>query len=406
MQWLALAVLCCLTVSIRCFRNSFAPSVFTGLFWIVYLIPSLWLVERLEFEGIWALVLLICCIQVGAFVGEHVTAESQPYQPSFNFSKRIFWFTTLSLAAIAYLIRLTVSENGLDYSLLGLLEVGGIWTVNRYARIYEPWPYRMLIIWFHPACLFAGIAFASAIPKKKKLLALFALFPPLLCTVFTGARAAFLIGLACFLSGYWAVLNLRGATKLINFRRVLAVFVIACFLISMFFGVDYIRGSRSESNHLDIDTGHIYDYMFGSPAAFSKWFVNGDRSITGGAMTFPSVFEAVGARSRSLGLYDKEVVVISGYFTNVYTLFRGLAQDFTLGGAIIICLLFGFWSGTVYRKRSLWLSIFYATMLYSPIVCLFIYNGTILAWACLGYCIYRARTRPAFRLRLEQATNS
>jgi oligosaccharide repeat unit polymerase len=266
----------------------------------------------------------------------------------------------------------------------------------------------LLIIWFHPACLFGGIICAS---QKKKLLPLLCLLPPLLCTIFTGARAAFLIGLACWLGGYWAVLNLRGITRIVSLRRVLLIGVIAASLFGMFFFVDYVRGSLSSSSNTGIaamiDRKHLYDYMFGSPAAFSKWFASGDDSITGGAMTFPSVFEAVGAKQRYLGLYDKEVVVISGYFTNLYTVFRGLVQDFTFPGAICVCLLFGYWSGTAYRKRSIWLSLFYAVMLYSPIVCLFVYNGTILAWAALAFCVYNIRLRTAipFIATPEQSPN-
>lgn len=405
MQWLALAVLCGLTISIRCFRNSFAPSVFTGIFWALYLLPSLALVDRLEPAGIWALVTLIVSIQAGAFVAEHVTPVAKVGAENFKLNRHILFFTVFALLAIVYLVQLTVRENSLDYSFLGLAQVGAIWTLNRYSRIYEPWIYRLLIIWFHPACLFAGIIFAS---QKKKLLPLLALLPPLLCTFITGARSAFLIGLTCWLGGYLAVLNLRGASRIITARRVLWTGTLAASLFSTFFFVDYIRGSHSQNADVAglIDKKHLYDYVFGSPAAFSKWFESDDHAVTGGAMTFPTVFEAVGARPRYLGLYDKEVVVISGYFTNVYTLFRGLIQDFTLSGAIIICLLFGFWSGSAYRRRSIWLSIFYATLLYSPIVCLFIYNGTILAWALLGYCIYRARPRAALRLRFEQAHNS
>lgn len=394
MHWLAFAALCGITISFRCFRSSFAPSVFTGFFWTVYLGPSLFLMEKLEPAGIGALVILIICIQVGAFAAEQVTPKRETYTVTFKLNRLVILFTVSALLAIAYLVKHTVTENGLDYSFLGLMQVGGIWTLNRYARIYEPWVYRLLIIWFHPACLFGGIVFAS---QKKKLLPLLSLVPPLLCTVFTGARAAFLLALVCWLGGYWAVLNMRGETRFISPRRVLWIGLVATSLFGMFFFVDYVRSTPSDNAGLaaEIDRKHLYDYAFGSPAAFSKWFVGDDHAITGGAMTFPSVFEAIGAKPRDLGLYDKEVVVISGYYTNVYTAFRGLIQDFTYGGAFIVCLLFGYWSGTAYRNRTIWLSIFYAAMLYSPIVCLFIYNGTILAWVCLAFCVYNIRLRTA-----------
>jgi hypothetical protein len=66
-------------------------------------------------------------------------------------------------------------------------------------------------------------------------------------------------------------------------------------------------------------------------------------------------------------------------------------------------------SGHAYSNRSLrlwpalWLSAFYAFALFSPLVCLFTYNGPILAWV-VAWFVLRQRSQAVLPGRI-QVTN-
>ena len=79
--------------------------------------------------------------------------------------------------------------------------------------------------------------------------------------------------------------------------------------------------------------------------------------------------------------------------SNVYTGFRGLIEHFTEFGAFLIAVCAGGFAGWVYELRSnkprfvlLWLSAFYAAIIFSPLLSFFSFNGAALAWVVYGWC--------------------
>jgi hypothetical protein len=81
------------------------------------------------------------------------------------------------------------------------------------------------------------------------------------------------------------------------------------------------------------------------------------------------------------------VTLPGGEETNIYTALRGLIQDFTLGGAVVLTFLVSFVSGILLASpsRRTWTSIlfgawYYAFILGSPLTSVFTYNGLVLAW--------------------------
>lgn len=387
LKFLPFTALLLLACSFRFMRPWTAPSSVTSVFWCAYLFGSMVSIRHFGELGTMMLVLMISLLTFGAFIGEH--RKYGPPRKPLNPLRSAFWLTVIALAGIGYFIYYSVNLYGLDYSPWSLISIGGIWTMNRYAGIYEPWPYRVLIVWFHPACLFGGIIFAQAIKRKHKFLSFLTLLPALLCTVLTGARAAFIIGLVCWLSGYLATMQQLGIRP--KAKKLIWSAVIAALLLGAFVLVDAIRGTQTgeKTFSAEIDTDHIADYIFGSPPAFAQWYER-DRSseATLGRFTLPTIYEAFGGKGKHLGVYEKEVIVIPGYFTNVYTAFRGLIQDFSVPGALLLCLLIGYAGGSAYASRSPYVSAYYAFILFSPLVSVFFVNGTILAWAMLwGYQI-------------------
>ena len=120
-----------------------------------------------------------------------------------------------------------------------------------------------------------------------------------------------------------------------------------------------------------------------------------------GAYTFAGAFDLLGIKPRQIGVYEELQTLAGGEDTNIYTLFRGLIQDFTLPGASLFGVLLGIVAGGAARSGStshgrnlLVLAGYYAFILFSPIISLFTYNGLILAWVVAALVLgFRTRQR-------------
>jgi oligosaccharide repeat unit polymerase len=143
-------------------------------------------------------------------------------------------------------------------------------------------------------------------------------------------------------------------------------------------------------------------YFLGSVPAFANWVhTSGEQEVTMGAYTFAGVFDLLGIKQRQLGVYEEFQTLAGGEDTNIYTLFRGLIQDFTLPGASLFGVLLGFVAGKAARSDSanhlpnvLVLAGYYAFIIFSPLSSLFTYNGLILAWGMAALVLgFRRRQR-------------
>jgi hypothetical protein len=131
--------------------------------------------------------------------------------------------------------------------------------------------------------------------------------PVLVYTFLTGARSAFLVGLACWLGGMWSVrvAITERVTRLFNKKTWLSLAAMAAGLFFLFVAVDTFRGPvDTEELHFETDNGRVRNYMFGSPAAFADWFQHADdSSLTWGGLTFEGLYNLLGIRERTLGSY-------------------------------------------------------------------------------------------------------
>ena len=89
-----------------------------------------------------------------------------------------------------------------------------------------------------------------------------------------------------------------------------------------------------------LKSGRTRASMFGHISEFSQWFQESwdeDMKPAFGAYTIAGLFNLSGLHTRYPGLYiEKSYEVEPGASTNIYTIFRGLIQDFTLPGSIVI----------------------------------------------------------------------
>lgn len=426
--WLPVALLVAVTIvsRLRC-CSWFAPAAFTGLVWIFFITASLLASDyAVPSRGVWMLVILVVAIQSGALLAhelrssdEQASLSSRPdVNPLVERCQTYSLICTLvALGGCCYFLLMSLEEFNLPFTPIGILEVGARWTLLRYDDAVEPWSVRLLVTWFHPAALLGGILFFCGRRRIQRWLAAFTLLPAVLYGMLTGARAAILIGMTCWISGYMSALVVYTSERLAMFTRArlvaLAALVICVF--GMFVGIDIVRDTGwIHDVMVDVRGQKLSNYMFGSPAAFATWY--GNSEISGpfwGARTFAGEFDLLHIKARTLGTYSEKSNVVGTEDTNVYTIFRSFIEDFGLFGAVLAVACIGGASGWIYCVRQLRplgsilvLSIFYALVLFSPLYSLFSFNGPTLAWlvaAVLFSAAKRASSQTSPFLNLRHA---
>lgn len=401
--WLAYAALVVVTggARLRC-GSWFAPAAFVGLVWTFFVGASLLAVDYpVPGRGLWMLVLLIVSIQLGALIAHELSAPSKPplradstdtLDRLINPCRRFgLLFTGIAMAGCIYFLVTSLDEFGLPFTPIGVLEVGARWTLLRYDDALEPWSVRLLVTWFHPAALLGGILFACSHRRTDRAFAGITLVPSFVYGILTGARAAILLGLTCWIGAYLSSLIVRDRNTLTMFtgkRLVILVLTSAC-MLGMFAWIDAVRNSSwIHAVMVDVREQKLKNYMFGSPAAFADWYAHADISgAEWGARTFAGEFDLLHLKKRISGRYLETSNLVGTEATNVYTFFRGLIEDCTEIGAILVAACGGGLAGWLYSLKSknvlgplLGLSAFYAALIYSPIVSLFSFNGAALAW--------------------------
>ena len=420
--WLAYAMLVLVTVVARLRCGSwFAPAAFVGLVWSFFTGASLLVVDyAVPGRGLWMLVLLVVAIQFGALIAREL-------QPPSRSSLRPGWdnvfdvlivpcrrysllCTAVAFAGCIYFLFTSLDDFGLPFTTLGVLEVGARWRTLRYDDALEPWSVRVLITWLHPAALLGGILFACSRKRLDRASAIVSLLPAVAYGVLTGARGPILLGLTCWIGGYVATLCIQTRRRMAMFsaRRLALLVLAAAAMVGMFVFIDAAKNvSWNQDFELDANEQRLDDYLFGSPAAFAGWYAHADiEDVEWGGRTFAGEFDMLGFRRRAVGAYSENSNVVGTELTNVYTLFRGLIEDFTEIGAVLVAVSIGGFAGWMYRLRFknalgavFWLSAFYSAFLFSPLVSLFSFNGATLAWVVAWFVLASAKPRsPVFRL--------
>lgn len=415
--WLAYAILLIVTgVSrLRC-GSWFAPAAFVGLVWSFFTGASLLVVDYpIPGRGLWMLVVLIVAVQLGALIAHELHPQKRILiEPNSGTTfdslvdpcrRYALLCTAVALAGCVYFLFTSLHEFGLPFTPLGVLEVGAKWALLRYDEAFEPWPVRLLVMWLHPAGLLGGVLFACSRRRFDGAIAVATLLPAVAYGILTAARAAILLGLTCWIGAFIATLCIRNHGKLALFtakRFVLLLLAAAC-MLGMFASINAVRDSSWQQTLVfQAEESQLSDYMFGSPAAFANWYAHSDASgVEWGARTFANAFDLLHLKTRIIGRYTETSNLLGTERTNIYTLFRGLIEDFSAFGAAVIAACMGGGAGCVYVKSAgkpraaiFWLSAFYAALLYSPIVSLFSFNGALLAWVVGWFVLVRKQPRP------------
>lgn len=353
-DFLAFLVACILAFGVRAVAGSWAhPSSLFALVWALLLgIPGL-LITDFDSTGLasWVIVGCVLSASVGAVITVHPTETRLLQFKAAGWVRYFVIFGGLSALMSAILVQ---RSNGIVLlSFDDLIESARQVTVLRYeGELYSPPVATVLLAVAYGAALVAPFASAKARGVGGLLLLVLPAAGTGLYAVLTTARAPFLIAAALSLSAWIAQKHLvsGGRSKLI-LRSGVPMLLGALAVFSVFVIVAANRrGGFSEVGSDDLMRS-ISVYVAGSLPALGKWLPDAPLFPTSlGVETFAGVWQFV-LMDLSLGSARDDVTAIgSGLSTNVYTVFRTLAEDFSVAGMFVFIAVASGVAASAYRR--------------------------------------------------------
>jgi oligosaccharide repeat unit polymerase len=309
-------------------------------------------------------------------------------QPPIAWARAISWISLF--AGIAAVVSIAQSKGFSPRSLLAvdvLLDASRTFSIARYQDDYRmPLIARagQMIVMF--GALVCGYQFAADRGSMRRFEFFLPLIPLLMIAVVLTTRASVIFGLILWVSAYLAAsfgLSGRLDWRPLSPRGFVAASVIAVLVGVMFVALQFLRGGITDIGRLPEVLAHLKKWPLGGLAGFSAWFDSfSEEGPTHGYYTFTGIFDLLGIRARDTGLYLDYVDLGDGSFGNIFTIYRGLIQDFTWVGAAVLILGFGMVSSTAVslalRGRAAGvglLVVLYPLVLFSHVVSFYSFFG-------------------------------
>ena len=387
----------------------FHPGAFFPLFWFFFSVVPLIFAPGFNVPsyGLWVVAAFSGCLAIGSLLlpTDNSVAE-QGETTSIKDHQTLLNMAVATMAILAFVgvlleLRFALAKFQLNFSVFSLLLVPNEISAERYMEILAfPLYIKILNYLLFPTALFAGIGFSIAKKKWEYILYITPLIIAVIFGIIETSRFTIITTIVLWYSG---VLGGRAALgknlqKFLDKKSRLFFIVSGILFIVLFILLDWLRQAQGELL-ADIVFERLQAYLFGYLAAFSNWLMDGyDGNLQLGLQTFAGPLSLGDLTVRLFGSYEP-VIITGDLSTNIFTALRGLIQDYSVTGAGIILVFIGY-AGTatfqnVLRGKILWLvplTLFYAFVLYSPLISLFHYNSLIMSWVML--CVFFLLARP------------
>lgn len=384
----------------RTMKTWFAPASFFFLYWSVFTIIPMICAPRytVYWRGLSFIFGTSIIMFVGSLTADKILSLRIKSQISLDKENVKCSFPYLPQLILICTVVGFISFGYMCYDLLQSIEppisvekLDALFKKIRWSSQYSP-PIvsRFLNSFIYFGGLLGGINFVVSRKWYVKSLSFCPFIVALLYTIVLTTKSAILYPAVLFSSTSIALLfyNDKYKASLFYFKYFILTAFVAILCIA--FIADKIRGATSG------DIYALWEYLkpsfFGHISNFTLWFHYNwhyDFTPAFGSFTFSGVFDALSIKERISGIYHGELM-LGKHGSNIYTIFRGLIQDFTLFGSFIISFIIGFLSQlffrmTIDRKRIAiaFLSGFYAFVLWGFVVSIFNYNSIILSFAFL-----------------------
>ena len=285
-----------------------------------------------------------------------------------------------------------------------------LYWANQGGNWQEPGTARVLVTATYLGPLLAGLLLGVRGGGWKRWAALTVLVPGLFLTLILTTKSSFVLPLLLGVSAFLAVRVATGRPPEITLRRAGAVATVVLVLGAAAVASQMVRYEGQARGQFSAVVTLLWSDLFPYLAVFSSWLQNGGWATTHPALgyyTFAGVFDLLHIHVRPAGLYTEQALV-NGATYNIYTAFRGLIEDFTLPGALVVMGLVGFGVRVVHARANAGdvryiapLAAFFVFTLWSWVVDIFNYNTILLAFALFGLYLWFA-TRRSFARRTER----
>ena len=396
-------VLLILTLGIRVREETwYSPFSFFALLWTFIIGFSIFTAPEYFYSAgaIGFIGLNVFVFYAGGFLSENIfkaSHEKQPASPHASDKLLRLHFYVATVAGFLSLYFL-LHDAGVKFTELlhkeRLVEISKIFTDSRYAG-ERLTPLTMLCMMVaYSGCLTAGRLFIFAKNASGKFESVMILIPILLFTVVYTARAVFIYAMFLFLSSLLThyVLVHRKKAMLFSKRNLVFMMLALVGIPLMFVMTQAARMgiTKFSADSLNSLVDHLKVWFSGNVSAFSYWFEQDDRSggYFNGAYTFAGLNEWLGGKMRDVGIYSKSFDLDGHFhFSNIYTLFRFLIDDFGIAGTLVCWFLLGIFCRTLYSKilkgdfvACAILSGVFTFILFSFVASVFAYNTVLFAW--------------------------
>lgn len=294
--------------------------------------------------------------------------ENKP-DAAYYFNRPLMVASFYGAAGFAVLMNfLGVLEQGISISQLisNPIAVGGIYAGKRYSgEIVSSIFSQLGLQSSYYTAVFGGLVYGSrgAVKGKIKLL-VFAFLPALLVMFLQSAKGLFFFSVFLFLGGVLVTRIYNKNYTLINYAglRVLSLYGLLVFPIVL---ASFLSRGIYELDDTSLMLNRLRYYLVTYSSvhlpAFSDWFSERYLNeslmsyrhdvLTMGFYTFMSFFHLAGDdRSLPMGIYDEFYTYGDYVKGNLFTVFRGLINDFGLFGSLVFAFVAGIFCNLSYWR--------------------------------------------------------
>jgi oligosaccharide repeat unit polymerase len=412
-NWLSAAIFLLMpAIAIAARKSSgswYSPAAFFAAFWCIF--GGLPLVAgpiQVAPAGMLFLAAACAAVWLGAWAVQRRSTAAPAPGPALQEPPLLGWFiaacTVIGIVVVVMIlgsIHVDATRRGISFGAivttiheLAIARNAGTWQ--------EPAAARVLTTATYLGPLLSGLMIGIRNSGWTRWLSLVVLAPAIAITAILTTRSSLLIPIALGASSYLAACIAAGRPPTLTLKRAALLVGVVGVLAAGFVLIQMARYAGWSSGQPIAVVKLVWLDTFPYLGVFSAWFQGNAVSTsfhpTLGQYTFAGVFDLQHIHSRVAGLYTDQVV-INGTNYNIYTVFRGLIEDFTVPGALVFLALVGFAVELAYRRvrsgRLLFagvLAAFYAATLWSFVVNIFIYNSIVLAFVVLiGYLAVASR---------------
>ncbi len=425
-----------LAITARFLKKSWlAPGAFISLYWLIAIAAPLLFspYNNVSLGAVSWIFVSTLTVLFGDLAGSIKRPKQQPDQRSLIFSTSQVTFisiiviscTIIGISSFVIILKLAAHNLSNLLSIQKLLDIAQNIAAQKHTNTYKPFITQFLNSFIYAGPLFGGLLVAIERSRRHLIIGILSMFPALLMTVIFTLRGYILVATVLWISSFLAMQVLLGNDKIFTKRYLISGFIgiVLIFIIIIGAGIarfgiaDIRNANRIESirNEIIIISEGIARFgidirnangiesirnekvyidfnicAFGHMETFSNWFEKRALKIkkpTLGAYTFAGIFDRLGIRDRFHGLYNEYVVLTKGGKSNIYTVFRGLLEDFTPLGSIGLLFIIAFVTSRVYQRilqgkagTMPLLAAFYATVLWSFSCSIWIWNSVIAAF--------------------------